>query len=172
MKKFIKNNIKVVIAFIIGGFIFGGSNLVRAAISASQVTYTKNSQSTVQGALDTLYTRANSWANPSYFTTLGLNMSSMQKNARKTMIASKSGILFKRSNGTVHYLKANYWAYEKDHIQKIFSDISCYVDPSYVICSASDYYCDVKSDGRALCRDTSDNSVCSVSGSGSVVCGT
>lgn len=169
MNNFIKSNLKVVVAFIIGGIIFGGTNLVLAAIGASEVTYVYNSQSSVQGALDTLFSRSSTWVDA---TSLGLNMGSLQMNAKKTMIATKSGILFKRSNGTVHYLKANYWAYEKDHIQKIFSDISCYVDPSYVICSASDYYCDVKSDGRALCRDTSDNSACSVSGSGSVVCGT
>ena len=59
MKRFIKSNLKVVLAFIIGGIIFSGTTLVLAGVGANQVTYTNNGQTTVEGALDTLYSKAN-----------------------------------------------------------------------------------------------------------------
>ena len=56
--KIIKNNIKMIIAFIIGLLISGTAVYATCSLSASSVTYTKNGQSTVDGALDTLYTKA------------------------------------------------------------------------------------------------------------------
>ena len=64
--EFIKNNIKTVTAFIVGGIIFGGATAVLAAvISANQVTYNKTGVSgatkdTVQEAITELYGKANS----------------------------------------------------------------------------------------------------------------
>ena len=57
--KFLKDNVKVIIGFIVGVILAGG--IVYAATSASQVTYTtnKNAQiSTVAEALNDLYNRA------------------------------------------------------------------------------------------------------------------
>lgn len=52
-------NIKNIMFFILGGVIFGGITVaVAGTIYASQITYTKNGQSTVEGALDYLYTQA------------------------------------------------------------------------------------------------------------------
>lgn len=63
--KIFKENIKVIVAFVIGGIVFGGVGVVIAGdILASNVKYTKNSQTTVDGALDTLYTRSSKWVNP------------------------------------------------------------------------------------------------------------
>jgi len=62
--KIIKNNTKLFIGIIIGVVISGGV-VYAATIAASNVTYTSNSQSTVSGALDTLFTRSNTWLNPS-----------------------------------------------------------------------------------------------------------
>ena len=59
IKKIIKNNITLVIGIIIGVAITGGMAVYAASVAASSVTYTSNSQSNVQGALDTLYTRVN-----------------------------------------------------------------------------------------------------------------
>ena len=60
MKKlgsFIKNN---VIGFILGAIIFGGSALVVAGtVASSDITYTNNNQSNVQGALNDLYSKTN-----------------------------------------------------------------------------------------------------------------
>ena len=94
VKNLIKNNIKLLIGIIIGGVLFGGMGAYAATVAASSVTYTSNGQSTVNGALDELYTRASKWLNPSYFTNLGLDMSNIKMNTAKNIIASKSGILF------------------------------------------------------------------------------
>ena len=163
MKKFIKNNLKVVIAFIIGGVIFGGTTLVLAAIGAGQVTYTNNGQSTVEGALDTLYTRANNWIDPSY-----IDFGTLATNTKKTILASKNGVCIKRNN-KVSCFKTNNWSVEKDHIQQVFSDISCDVTSS-VNCLASDFYCEVELNGSVCCFDRSDNSRCEVYSNGDVDC--
>ena len=55
--KFINNNI---VGFILGAIIFGGSAAVIAGtVASSDITYTNNSQSTVEGALNDLYEKAN-----------------------------------------------------------------------------------------------------------------
>lgn len=62
LKKFIKSNIKTVVAFIIGLVLAGGSAAVVYAISGSQIEYTDTNNigaTTVQEAIDKLYTMAN-----------------------------------------------------------------------------------------------------------------
>ena len=73
--KFIKNNI---VGFILGTIIFGSVGAVVAGtVASSNITYTNNNQSNVQGALDELYTRASKWLNPNdmgtpqYYATTG-----------------------------------------------------------------------------------------------------
>ena len=62
LTEFIKNNLKVLVAFIIGGILFGGVTYVVATeISSEYITYTENSQSNVQGALNDLYNKADKW---------------------------------------------------------------------------------------------------------------
>lgn len=59
--KFIKRNIKTVAAFIIGLILAGGSAVVVYAIAATNITYTDTNNigaTTVQGAIDKLYTMA------------------------------------------------------------------------------------------------------------------
>lgn len=67
LRKFVKNNVKTVIAFIVGGIVLGGTATVIATtvIASSQVAYTPPSGSgvtatNVQDAIDELYTKANS----------------------------------------------------------------------------------------------------------------
>lgn len=59
LKKIIKNNTKSLIAFILGLLISGGIAVYAAVvIQSSDVGYTNNGQSTVQGALDDLYIKS------------------------------------------------------------------------------------------------------------------
>ena len=273
MKKLIKNNIKVIVAFILGAVIFGSVGVYATySFASSEVTYTENNQTTVKSALDDLYTRANTWINPnemensksitsngtyditnyknatvnvantntetysattrnskidmgatnnyryvntnsvpntnsatytptsngtaldmgetntyryvntstvydlgvnsisSKFTDIGLSTTNIKTNSAKSILATTSGLLFKRSNGRYYYLKANNWSVEKDHVQQVFSDVSCNVYSSDVQCNASDFRCVVYSVGRVYCNDHSDYSSCSVDSSGSVIC--
>ena len=63
MKRIIKDNI---FGFIISAIIFGSiGGVVAVNMSAGDIGYTSNSQTTVSGALDTLYTKTNTWLNPS-----------------------------------------------------------------------------------------------------------
>ena len=137
-------------------------------LKSSDVPYTNNSQSTVQGAIDDLYTKANNLSNsmidPSYidFTTLATN-------TNKTILASKNGVCIKRNN-KVSCFKINNWAEEQNHIQQVFSDIGCSVNSLSVDCNASDFSCSVESNGFVRCYDHSDYSTCDVNSDGSVYC--
>ena len=73
-------------------------------------------------------------------------------------------------NSRLHCFDNNNWAIEKDHVQQVFSDISCDVFSSSVLCDASDFTCRVSSDGRVQCYDQSDYSSCYVTADGSVNC--
>ena len=164
--KFMKNRKFIfAIGFILGGLILGGTTYVIAtSIASSNITYTSNGQSTVQGALNDLYTKSNTWIDPSYidFTTLATN-------TKKTILASSAGICIKR-NGKVSCMKKNNWSVEKNHIKQIFSDISCNEYSDNVDCDASDFYCDVADLGDVYCHDNSDYSYCCVYSDGSVNC--
>lgn len=175
VKKFLLGNIKTVVAFAIGVIISGTSVYAATILFASnQVSYNNaNSGATstnVQDALDELYTKANTWINP---TTFGISM-----NTSKTILATNGGIIIRR-NGQTHLIRNNNWSVEKDHIRQIFSELGPYnsstklgylVDRSEVRCIASDFSCIVFESGYVYCRDNSDNSNCSVNSDGSVNC--
>ena len=169
LRKLLKTNIKTVLAFIIGGIVFGTIGVYAATTLLSQSVYYNNSTSgasstNVQGALDELYTRANTWIDPSY-----IDFGTLATNTAKTVLASKNGVCIKRNN-KVSCFKANNWAVEKDHIQQVFSDISCDVGSSGVICTASDFFCVGYRYGLVHCSDQSDSSGCNVDSDGSVSC--
>ena len=155
---------------IIGGIVFGTIGVYAATTLLSQSVYYNNttsgaSSTNVQGALDELYTKANTWINPSV-----LNGNGYYTNSARSVIATSQGILLIR-NGNTHFIKANDWANEKTHIQQVFSDISCTVFSNGVICNASDFYCDVYNTGRVRCYDNSASSDCCVYSDGRVQCG-
>ena len=75
-----------------------------------------------------------------------------------------------KRNGTEHCFKSNNYYAEKEHIQEVFSDISCNVDSSSVLCDASDFGCRVNSDGDVNCFDYGAYEGCPVNGDGSVFC--
>ena len=61
--KFLKNNLKVIIAFLLGTILTGG--IVYAAVSASEISYTTNKNANIKyvsEALNDLYTRTNTSA--------------------------------------------------------------------------------------------------------------
>lgn len=164
--KFIRNNI---IGFVIGGIIFGTIGAYAATQLASSSVYYNNANSggssnTVSGALDELYTKANTWINPT-----SIDIGTIATNSAKTILASSSGVCIKRNN-KVSCFKTNNWDEEQNHIQEVFSDISCSVDSSDVGCGASGFVCSVYSDGFVGCDGDSDGSSCDVGSAGSVSC--
>jgi len=164
--KFIKSNIKVVVAFIIGAILFGGSAYVLATtIASSSVAYTENGQTTVEGALTDLYQKAATAGVPGD----AIDFSTLNTNTAKRVLASSKGVCINRNN-KLNCFKINNWAEEQNHVQQVFSDISCNVNSSYVLCYASDFRCYVRSDGDVLCTDRSDDSDCRVYSDGSVYC--
>jgi hypothetical protein len=164
--KYIKSNIKLVIGILIGA-VLSGTTVYAATIlfNSNQVVYDNTSSgmsaTNVQGALDELYTKANTGIDPNDF--------GIKRNTAKNVMATPGGVCIKR-NGTVHCLTTNNWNFEKKHIQQVFSDVSCYVNSESVNCNARDFSCSVYSNGSVYCSARSDRSDCTVNTSGSVNC--
>ena len=97
------------------------------------------------------------------------DLGSYNTNTAKTIYANGKELCIKR-NDQLHCFKINNWNYEKDHIQQVFNDISCYVTSSHVSCYASDFSCGVDLDGFVSCDDYSDYSGCFVDADGSITC--
>ena len=197
IKNFFKNNVKVLVAFIIGILVSGVSVYAATVIGAAEVSYTNNSQTNVSGALDTLYTRSNTWIDPSnmgtpqyyafgrykgWCSSTDTNCNSYSEfpttstsaPSGKNVYAAKYadgeyGVCIKR-NGTQHCFRGRNWIAESKHIQKVFSDISCDVNSFNVNCSASDFYCGVYSDGFVTCDDYGSYENCYVDSYGFVNC--
>ena len=166
MKKIIKDNLKIIVAFILG-IIISGTGVYAATIlyNGDQVSYDNTSSgmtaTNVQDALDELYTKANNM--------VPIDPNTFETNAAKTVYASSKGVCIKRNN-KLNCFKVNNLVEEQNHIQQVFSDISCSVLSSTFRCDASDFCCDIDSDGRVRCIDNSDTSGCYVSSAGSVGC--
>ena len=199
MRNVLKKILSHIITFVLGICVSIALAVYAAtSISSAQVTYTGNSQSTVQGALDNLYTKANTWINPNnnfgtpqYYafgtyrgwcssTDTGCNSysdfptSSTNPPSGKNVYAAEYedggyGVCINR-NGTKHCFRGRNWAYESQHVQKVFSDISCTGDSSYVNCRASDFRCYVGSDGGVSCNDYGAPARCNVDYYGYVQC--
>lgn len=205
LRKLLKTNIKIVLAFIIGGIVFGTIGVYAATTLLSQSVYYNNSASgatstNVQGAIDELYTRANTWINPNNnfgtpqyyaFGTYKGWCSSSDTNCNsysdfpttstsapsgKNVYAARYadggyGVCINR-NGTPHCFRGRNWIAEAQHIQKVFSGAndSCFDYSSDVTCYASDFGCDVYWDGSVYCYDLGANAYCSVDDSGYVMC--
>ena len=165
VKKFLLKNIKPVLAFILGIIISGIGVYAAILYASSDVGYDNTgsglTSTNVQDALDELYTKAQNM--------VPIDPDTFQTNTAKTVYASSKGICIKRNN-KLNCFKINNWAEEQNHIQQVFSDVSCDVDSSSVGCSASDFFCGVDSHGLVFCRDISDLSHCIVSSDGSVGC--
>ena len=195
--KMLKTNIKYIKAFVIGGLIFGGITAVVAGeILASQVKYTNNSQSTVEGALDELYTRSSKWVNPndmgtpqyyafgtyrgwcsttdticssySEFPTTSTTPPSGKNVYTVKYEDGQYGVCIKR-NGEEHCFRGRNYIAEAKHIQEVFSDGSCDVDSfNNVFCNASSFGCSLGSNGNVYCKGPNEN--CAVNMDGPVRC--
>lgn len=202
IKEIFSKNTKVIIAFILG-LIISGTGVYAATTLLSQSVYYNNSTSgatstNVQGALDELYTKANTWINPNnnfgtpqYYafgtykgwcsdTDTNCNSYSNFPTRSTTPPSGKNvyaakyadggyGVCIKR-NGTQHCFRGRNWIAEAQHVQKVFSDVSCDVGLSYVNCSASDFYCNVYSLGYVDCYDSGSRAGCYVNDNGYVLC--
>lgn len=173
MKKLFKSKKTKIIVFICLLFVaVAGVSAAATIFASSEVSFDNTtsgasgmSSTNVQSAIEELNIKANTWINPDY-----IDFGTLATNTAKTILASKNGICIKRNN-KVSCFKINNWNVEKEHIQEVFSDISCRVNSSYVLCSASALGCDVTSHGNVRCDDYSDNSICTVGSDGSVRCG-
>lgn len=190
IKEIIKNNIKTVIAFILGGIVFGTIGVYAATTLLSQSVYYNNTNSgasstNVQGALDELFTRASKWVNPNDMGTPtnyifdGTNppttSSPTTPPSGKTVYLGlyadiQYGVCIKR-NRKQHCFRYNNWVAEAKHVQEVFSGNSCNVLSSSVICTASDFKCWIASNGLVYCRDNGAGSHCGVDPDGTVDCG-
>lgn len=162
--KHLKKNYKIIIGIIIGAVISGCGVYAATVIAAASVTYSDNTSlgaTNVQDAIDKLYAKADN----QYF-----DLATAKANTTGKVFASKKGVCISR-NKTVYCFKINNWDVEQNHIQQVFSDISCNVSSSRVHCSASDFGCYVYSSGRVGCSDNSGSSGCNVVASGDVRCG-
>ncbi len=163
LRNFIKNNLKIVIAFTLGLLVAGTGVYAATVIAASSVSYSDNASlgaTNVQNAIDKLYAKADN----QYF-----DFATAKANKTGKVFASKKGVCISRSK-TVYCFKTNNWDVEKNHIQQVFSDIRCIVKSSSIRCDSSDFYCYVNSPGYVSCDDKSDNSSCEVDASGNVNC--
>ena len=179
ISKFIKNNI---IGFIIG-VIISGATVYAATVASSSVSYSNTSSgssaTTVKAALDELYTKAASCKkikdNTVYFaygeptassttdyTTLGKKVFVAKNGDQKSVCIIR--------NSRLHCFDNNNYAIEKEHMQQVFSDISCIVNSSYVHCNASDFTCRVDSNGDLNCLDRGTSEYCNVTTNGLVYC--
>ena len=161
--KHLKNNYKIIIGIIIGVVISGCGVYATTVIAASSVSYSDNASlgaTNVQDAIDKLYAKADN----QYF-----DFATAKANTTGKVFASKKGVCISRSK-TVYCFKTNNWDVEKNHIQQVFSDVSCIVKLSSVRCDPSDFYCYVNSPGYVRCDDKSDDSSCDVDASGNVNC--
>ena len=162
--KNLKKNYKIFIGIIIGAVIFGSIGVYAASvISATNVGYSDNASlgvTNVQDAIDKLYAKADN----QYF-----DFATAKANTTGKVFASKKGVCISR-NKTVYCFKTNNWNVEKTNNQEVFSDVSCLVDSSNVDCDASDFYCNVNSNGYVSCSDQSDYSYCIVYSDGRVNC--
>ena len=79
------------------------------------------------------------------------------------------GVCIKR-NGKEHCFRGRNYIAEAKHLQEVFSDISCSVGSSRVVCNASDFACNVNSTGYVTCYDYGAGSSCYVYSVGSVYC--
>ena len=166
-----KDDMKIILAFILGAIISGGVVHAVALISAQDVSYDntnsglkdENDQDVndAQTALDILELKTRSWEELSDF--------GVKVNSTNNILATPGGICFTRSSD-VYCIASNSFSYEKTHVPAVFSDVTCTSSSSNVSCNASDYSCSITSTGNVECTDKSNNSTCSVLSNGTLTC--
>ena len=150
-KKVLSHGIAVVVGF---AFAILVTVYAEMYISSSQVIYERNNnQSTVSDALDNLYARALLYNNPE-----SVDTSTLTSNTKKSIYASSKGVCLVRNN-RFYCFKTNNFDIEKEHIQEVFSNVSCNITSTQVFCTESGVNsCRVRSNGDVDCHDTNDPS--------------
>ncbi len=161
--KNLSTKVKVITAFILGLVVSGGAAYAATILmNADQVGFDKTntslSSTDVQGALDELYARADTWLNPNDMGTpqyyafgqykgwcsstdtdcnsyADFPTTSTTPPSGKNVYAVKYedgqyGVCMQR-NGKEHCFRARNYKAEAKHVQEVFSDISCNVLPSF-----------------------------------------
>ena len=137
-------------------------------LKSSDVPYTNNSQSTVQGAIDNLYTKAKSCMNSSDVELFDSEKSILQTDKFGVVYATSMGVCA-QYKGKVGCFKINNYDVEKNHIKEFFYDEFCPDDSGMIMCYGSNISCSVYSDGGVSCN-TYSASGCSVESNGEVRC--
>lgn len=178
MREKIKNNLA---GFILGAIIFSAVGVVAATMASSDVEYTNSKNSSVTNAkeaLDDLYEKAETSQEMSSvleFIEDSIDFDTIQFNTAQTVLASNKGVCIKR-NGRLNCFKNDAFSYEKDHLQQVFSDVSCDAVTTglaplrHVECNASDFSCTVTQTMGTQCSDATDSSNCKVGFRGGVEC--
>ena len=96
------------------------------------------------------------------YTTLGKNIFLKLEGEQKSVCILR--------NGEKHCFKNNNYDIENEHVQEVFSDISCVASLLIMNCNASDFGCGVLSDSGVVCRDFGAGGRCSVGSDGQVIC--
>ena len=181
--KILKNNKKLILGILIG-IVTTGTVVYAANILASDVSYDNTTSglqaTTAQAAIDELTAKASTLVKPKnntvYFafgtptTSSTTDYTTLNKNVFVALNGGQKSVCIIRNN-RLHCFDNNNYAIEQQHIQQVFSDVSCNVNSSYVSCSASDFYCQVSSNGYVDCDDNGSREYCYVNTDGSVRCG-
>ncbi|MBO4245134.1 MAG: hypothetical protein J5892_00130 [Bacilli bacterium] len=166
--KFIKNNIKIVIGFILGGILFGGVTFTAASSgNASGVTYTTSgTTTTVQAKIDELYGKTSSWFDVN-------NMSAptnylfddhapdatsplFPPEGKRVYLAyypdGNIGVCIFKDNEQ-HCFRSIEWIAESKHLQSIFPSSECHYEYGILVCDNNEAGCFIQNDGIVNCWD-------------------
>ena len=196
MKKFVRNNYKLLIGIIIG-VILSVTGVYAATIlyNSNAVGFDNTSSgmeaTNVQDAIDELYTDVNSgnlWlkkykrmaVKPTNYIFDGTNLPTTAspttppsgKNVYLGLYEDEQiGVCIKR-NGKEHCFRYNNWIAEAKHLEELCSETNDYlaIDPYYVTCSASDIEFRIYSNGNITGFDKNGNGYCDLTGAGNVNC--
>lgn len=130
----------------IGG-ILTGSGVYASTVGANNVSYSNASSglsaTTAQEAIDALYTKANTYIDPSY-----IDFSDLNTNSKSNVLGSKYGICIEKNNKVTCFKPSNYNV-ESSHIKQVFSDGTCTsgLTNSGVECYNSNFICRVDTRG-------------------------
>ena len=158
------------------------TSLIALDLKSSDVPYTNNGQSTVQGAIDDLYNGyiartlvSNRKNNTVYFacgepttssttdyTTLNNNVFISLNGRQKSVCIIKNNLL--------HCFDSNNWVIEKDHLQQVFKEENCNLSSNHLYCRNSDIECNFYPDGIVDCRDIEVHTHCFIRANEEVLC--
>ena len=191
IKNFFTKNVKILLAFVLGILVSGVTVYAATVIGASEVSYTDNNnlgESTVQGAIDKLYTMAaNSSSgggkdNTIYFafgtptTSSTTDYTTLNKAVFIALNGNQKSVCIKR-NSKLHCFDNNNYLIEKDHMTQVFSSsASCTSNSSYNNCydtsgTAVRYSCILYPAGGVYCVDSISHYRCTLNEDNTLSCG-